>query len=91
MSDTHTIPRETPAVYAHAHGRCPDFRGIPDCQLTLLELDSAMAHHGIQVFSTAYHVWTSRDRLGYGATGSVYIGHNRVRIRTLQSLVESIS
>ena len=39
-----------------------------------------MAHHAHhdQVYNTNHYVWSSRDRLGYGATGAVYLGYNKV-------------
>ena len=35
-------------------------------------------HHHDQVYNTNHYVWSSRDRLGYGATGAVYLGYNKV-------------
>lgn len=38
----------------------------------------AHQHHEPQVCSTHNYVWSTRDRLGYGATGTVYVGYNKV-------------
>ena len=37
-------------------------------------------HHHDQVYNTNHYVWSSRDRLGYGATGAVYLGYNKVAL-----------
>ena len=37
-----------------------------------------MSHHDQQVCTTLGYVWSTRDRLGYGATGTVYVGYNKV-------------
>ena len=37
-------------------------------------------HHHDQVYNTNHYVWSSRDRLGYGATGAVYLGYNKVTL-----------
>jgi TANK-binding kinase 1 len=36
-----------------------------------------MSHHDQQVCNTPSYVWSTRDRLGYGATGTVYVGYNK--------------
>ena len=48
-----------------------------------------MAHqqHHDQVCDTANYVWSTRDRLGYGATGTVYVGYNKVRVHVLYNSV----
>lgn len=38
---------------------------------------SYQAHHDT-VFSTNTYVWSNRDRLGYGATGAVFVGYHKV-------------
>lgn len=34
-------------------------------------------HHDPQVCNSHNYVWSTRDRLGYGATGTVYVGYNK--------------
>lgn len=33
---------------------------------------------GDRVCETTRHFWNTRDRLGHGATGAVYVGYERV-------------
>lgn len=43
---------------------------------------AAMSYHHQQqheqVFGTSKYIWNNRDKLGHGATGSVYVGYDRV-------------
>lgn len=34
---------------------------------------------GERVCETANHFWNTREKLGHGATGAVYVGYERVR------------
>ncbi len=40
-----------------------------------------MAGHHEQVCSTTSYVWNTREKLGIGATGAVYVGYNKVKVQ----------
>lgn len=67
-------------VYTYPFGvKVSPFFCLPTSVLRqLCSVPEAMAHHDPQVCSTHSYVWSTRDRLGYGATGTVYVGYNKV-------------
>ena len=69
-------------------GRGQDEKGeeiVNDCYFFVIDTfssTSSMSHQHLDpVCDTASYVWSTRDRLGYGATGTVYVGYNKVRFR----------
>ena len=53
-----------------------------------LERESSMAQYGggDRVCETDRHFWNTRDKLGHGATGAVYVGYERVSAPNLDTI-----